>query len=382
MKCATCGLGEEVSGIFFDSFDVCNYCHQIEKLRKTYGTGNRKGQELWKGIVEKAKKVGSDSRFDCVVGVSGGTDSSYLLWLAVKEGLRPLAVHYDNTWNTAAASSNIRSVTESLGVPLVTIVADNRQIDSIKTALLRSGVREWDMDTDLALVQVMRSVAAKYRIRYILEGHSFTAEGVSPVGDNYIDGRYLLDVHKRHGWGNLRKFPNLTLSQFLKWAVFYRQKFIRPLWYLDYDKLSAKKILSDETGWTDYGGHHLENRASAFLHMVYLPRKFSIDFRYLPISARVRAGEISTSEGIKLMMEPIGDVRELEEYVRVRLNMDEKEYQSAMGSQPRSSEEFRNYKRHFRILRPLFFVLLKLSRIPESFYFKYCKPIPVGRGKE
>ena len=381
MVCKRCVYSDAITGITFDSSGVCNFCHQIDDLTEKYGTGSARGEQYLDLIIASMKKSGKGRRYDCIVGVSGGTDSSYLLLWAVKLGLRPLAVHYDNTWNTAQAAMNIRRVTSALNVDLETYVVDNREVDDIKRAFLFAGVREFDADTDIAFVQVLRSTAARHRVRYILEGHSFTAEGISPIGDNYLYGAYVKSVHERFGSLKMKSLPNLTVWRFLKWTIFYRQKFIRPLWYIDYSKEKAKDVLSSETGWKDYGGHHLENRASAFAHKVYLPKKFGIDYRILTLAARVRSNSITREEGLRLLQLPISEDPALLTYVTDRLNLADEDLTHLFAQPPRSWREFNTYKRTFEMLRPLFYVLAKNNLVTWSFYTKYCFPLMSHRGQ-
>ena len=161
------------------------------------------------------------------MGVSGGTDSSYWLAKAVEWGLRPLAVHYDNTWNTSIATENIRKVTSKLEVDLYTHVVDNREADDIFLAFFRSGVPDLDCSTDIALAEVMYRGTAKAGVRYVLEGHSFATEGISPLGSCYMDGRYIADVHRRLGTIPIKTFPNMTLWKFLYWVAVKRVKKVR-----------------------------------------------------------------------------------------------------------------------------------------------------------
>lgn len=375
MICARCVYTDEMTGITFDQNGTCSFCLQIEVLASTYGTGTNKGERALDEIFGFVKKSGRGKRYDCVVGVSGGTDSSFILMLAVEKGLRPLAVHYDNTWNSAQAAMNIRRVTAALNVDLVTYVVDNNEVDDIKKSFLLAGVREFDADTDIAFVQTLRSVAAKYRIKYILEGHSFIAEGLSPIGDNYLDGAYVNSVHSHYGSIRMRTLPNMPFWTFLKWAILYRQKFIRPLWYLDYSKERAKEELSQKTGWVDYGGHHLENRASAFAHKIYLPQRFQIDYRNLTIAAQVRSGSITREEGLRRLSSKIEDDPWLLAYVLDRLDLDMEEFLRIMDQPTKTWRDFKTYKRRFEALRPLFYMLAKRNLIPWSFYVKYCFPL-------
>lgn len=343
-------------------------------MARDYGTGREAGLQTWGSIVRRMRAAGASRPYDCVIGVSGGTDSSYLVLLAKKWGLNPLAVHYDNTWNSAQAADNIRRITNGLGVDLFTYVVDNIEVDDIKLAFIRAGVREFDADTDIAFVQVLRSVAAKFRVKFILEGHSFVTEGLSPMTDNYLDGKYVRDVHSRFGTRKLKTFPNLTFWQFMKWIVFYRQEFVRPLWYLNYSKEEAKVALEKECGWVDYGGHHLENRASAFAHQIYLPQRFNIDYRILTLAARVRNGTMSRQEAQRLAQEEINPDPFLVRYACERMRISEPELKSLMREPTRTWRDFKTYKKIFELLRPMFFIFAKLGRVPMSFYLKYCVP--------
>jgi len=372
--CSRCIYDESLSGISFDESGVCNYCHQVDDLVRRFGTGHADGIAKLEEIIAEIKTSGRTRKYDCVVGVSGGTDSSYLLVKAVEWGLRPIAVHYDNTWNSAVATQNIAKITKSLGIDLFTYVVDNKEIDDIKRAFVLSGVAEFDTDTDLAFVQVIRTVAARYGVRYILEGHSFVEEGVSPVGNNYFDGAYIADIHSKFGRLSMKTYPLMTFFQYMKWIVVYRQKFIRPLWYLNYSKCAAKVELSEFHGWTNYGGHHLENRGSAFAHSIWIPQRYAIDYRILSLAARVRSGRLNREIALaEYKLGPTVDP-ELIHFVKKRLDLDDTQYSKAISAPRRSYKEFRTYKKRFERLRPLFYIFAKANLVPMSFYLKYCFP--------
>jgi hypothetical protein len=373
--CACCIYDEHTPNISFDEFGVCNYCRQVEKLIDEFGTGSAKGERLLEQIVAEMKCDGRDKKYDCIIGVSGGTDSSFLLIKAKEWGLRPLAVHYDNTWNSAIATMNIGRVTSSLNIDLFTHVVDNKEVDDIKKSFLLAGVAEFDADTDIAFVQVLRSTAARYGVKYILEGHSFVAEGLSPVGANYLDGAYVASIHDRFGKRKRKTFPNLTFFQFMKWALVYRQKFIRPFWYMAYSKEAARAELMAKTGWEYYGGHHLENRASMFAHTVWLPQRFKTDYRNLTLAADVRRGVMKHDVALELYEQPVVADQELITYVKKRLELSDQQYIEIMTGQIRTWRDFRTYKKRFEILRPMFYLLAKANLVPMSFYLKYCFPV-------
>lgn len=375
--CSRCIYDERVNGIYFDEVGVCNYCRQIESLAEEYGTGKADGEEKLRRIVEEVKSAGKGKKYDCVIGVSGGTDSSYMVYLAKQWGLRPIAVHYDNTWNSAIATENIRKVLSALDVDLYTHVVDNKEADDIFKAFFLSGVAEIEASTDLALAETMYRAAYKYGVKYVFEGHSFVTEGITPVGRNYFDGKYIKSIHNSYGKKPMRSYPLMTFSRFMYWSSIAKIKKIRPYWYMDYSKEDARKFLEKEYGWKYYGGHHLENRMTAFYHGIYMPQKYQSDLRNNTLSALARLGKITRAEAWKeYNTEPLVE-EELLAYFKKRLGLSDEEYEHIMQQPPRSWHEFPTYKKYFEFLRPLFAVLAKANLVPMSFYLKYCFPAKI-----
>lgn len=165
----------------------------------------------------------------------------------------------------------------------------------------------------------------------------------------------------------------MTFFQFMKWLIVYRQKFIRPLWYIYYDKDEASNELEKNTQWKQYGGHHLENRASSFAHQYWLPKKFSIHYRILKTAADVREGRISREKGISVLEQNIEFSQRELNYVLDRLGISEHEFKIHLDGINRNWTEFNTYKRRFEILRPVFFMMMYLNLVPKTFYQKYCK---------
>jgi N-acetyl sugar amidotransferase len=377
--CSRCIYDSKIPNIYFDEEGICNYCKQIEKLEMQFSTGKPEGEKLLQKIIETIKVRGKNKKYDCIIGVSGGTDSSFMLLKSKEWGLRPLAVHYDNTWNTSTATENIRKVTSKLKIDLFTYVIDNKEADDIFRAFLLAGVPEFDASTDMAFAQVLRMVAAKYGVKYILEGHSFKAEGISPQGNNYFDGKYIKDIHRKYGRIHMKTYPLMTFFQFMKWVLFYRQQFIRPLWYIDYSKSMARDRLVKEAGWEYYGGHHLENRATNFLHTIYNPQKFGIDNRNLSLAAEVRSGILDRDKALELYNSPLGTDPELVEYVKKRMGFSDEQFNNILHGPKRTFRDFKTYKKRFERLRPLFKILANSNLVPMSFYLKYCFPLSEDR---
>jgi tRNA(Ile)-lysidine synthase TilS/MesJ len=310
--------------------------------------------------------------------VSGGTDSSYMLYLTKKWGLRPLAVHYDNTWNGAIATENIRKVLTALDIDLYTHVIDNKESDDIFRSFFYADVAGLDAATDLALAEVMYRAAWEYKVKYVLEGHSFIAEGITPMGSNYFDGKFIQSIHKIFGKLPIKTYPLMTLTRFLFWTVFAKIQKIRPFWYIDYSKEEARAFLEKKYDWKYYGGHHLENRITSYAHSIYLPQKFNMDLRNNTLAALVRNGKMNREEALTEYRKPPLVEKDLVEYFKKRLDLSDEEYESIMKRKPKSWYEYPTYKKRFELLRPLFKVLAKANLVPMSFYLKYCFPM----GKE
>ena len=379
--CSKCIYDERVPYITFDENGICKYCHQLENLKKEYKTATKEGEENFLRIIEQIKKDGKGKQYDCIIGVSGGTDSSYMLYLTKIWGLRPLAVHYDNTWNSAIATENIRKVLTALDIDLYTHVTDNKEADDIFRSFFYADVAEIEASTDLALAEVMYRAAWKYKVKYVLEGHSFMEEGITPVGRNYFDGKYIKSIHKIFGRLAMKSYPLMTISRFLFWTVFAKIQKIRPFWYIDYNKNDAKKFLEKEYDWKYYGGHHLENRMTAFFHSVYLPQKFNTDMRNNTLSAMVRNGKMSREDAWQEYNQPPHIEKDLVEYFKKRLELSDEEYEKIMARKPKSWQEYPTYKKTFELLRPLFKILAKANLVPMSFYLKYCFPMPKDEKK-
>lgn len=376
--CTRCIYDDRVSAISFDESGMCNYCSQVDGLVEDYNTGGPQGLEEFERLIDEIKVAGKNKKYDCVIGVSGGTDSSLMVHQAVTEwGLRPLAVHYDNTWNSAIATQNIARILQPLDVDLYTHVVNNAEVDDIFRAFFRASVAEMDASTDLALAEVMYRAAWKYKVSYVLEGHSFVTEGITPVGRNYFDGKYIASIHSQYGTRSIPSYPLMNFKRLMFWTIGARIKKIRPYWYLDHNKEDARTLLERDYDWQYYGGHHLENRMSAFYHSVYIPQKFNTDFRNNTLSSLVRNGKMDRAEAWAEYNEPPHIEQELVTYFQKRLGLSENEYASIMAKPTKFWYEFRTYKRRFERMRPVFKILADANLVPRSFYLKYCFPTKV-----
>ena len=370
-RCSRCVYDENTPAITFDKDGVCNYCRIHDQLCEDNPNDERSAVWL-EEVADRIRKAGRNRKFDVVVGVSGGCDSSFLIEMAVKLGLRPLAAHYDNTWDSTIAVENIHCVLKKLDVELFTYVVDNEEYDDIYRAFLQAGTPDLECPTDIGLATTLYLACEKYKIPYMFEGHSFRTEGLNPLGWLYMDAKYIHSVHKQYGTMPMKTFPNLWFWKQMKWMVAKRIKKIRPLWHIDYVKSDVKKHLVDEYGWQWYGGHHLENRITEFYHTYFLPRRFGMDQRSNGFGAQVRSGHMDRDDAIEQLSCAPDVNMELVEMVRKRLGYSEQQFNRILDETPhRTYRDFKTYKRRFERLRPLFYMLAKADLIPMSFYIKY-----------
>ena len=372
MICSRCIFDDHIPYITFDSQGICNYCRQCEQLDEEYPTGEQ-GMKVIRDLAERIKHDGRRKKYDCVIGVSGGCDSSYLLHMAKELGLRPLAAHFDNTWNSKIAVENIHNVLKNLDLDLYTHVVDNHEFNAIFKSFLQASVPDIDTASDIGLATTHYLAAAKYGIKYIFEGHSFRTEGISPHGWFYMDAKYIQTVYKQFGTGKFDTFPNLWMFPWLKWLIVNKIVKIRPLYYLDYNKEKTKQMLADNYGWKWYGGHHMENRTAYFTNNYYLPRKFDIDLRYCEFSALIRSHQMTREHALEEIRNPKPFDEGILEEVRTRLGFTEEEFDNVMNLPKKTYRDYKTYKQRFERMRPFFWLMYRMNLVPKSFYLKYTR---------
>jgi N-acetyl sugar amidotransferase len=368
--CTRCLYDETTPAITFDDDGVCNYCRLHDQLDRAHPTGPE-GRRRLEAMASEIRAAGRGKPYDVAIGVSGGCDSSYLLYLAKDLGLRPLAVHYDNTWDSRVAVENIDRMLKALNVELFTIVVDNEEYDEIYRSFLLAGVPDIDAATDIGLAATLYIAAERFGIRYTFEGHSFRTEGVSPIDWCYMDGKYIESVVRQYSGRRLKTFPNLTLGRFLRWMILRRIKRIRPLYHVDYHKEQTKRFLAENFGWQWYGGHHLENRFAAFSHSYFFPLRYGVDQRRNGYAALVRSGQMSRAEGLQQLCLPPYLEDEILTLIKKRLRFSDEEFERIMTRPKRTYRDFKTYKPTFERLRPLFWLMAELELVPRSFYVKY-----------
>lgn len=315
---------------FYDG-GFCSYCHLHEELDRQYPNKGEKGRSSFQNLIETIRSSGKGKPFDYVIGVSGGCDSTYLLHTLVKEGLRPLAVHFDNTWNSPIATQNIHKAVSKRGIKLSTYVVNSREYDDIYRAFMLSGVPDIEAPTDIGFISALYMAAERTGIKFVVEGHSFRTEGVSPLGYHYMDGKYIKTLHEKIGRYPQKTFPNMTLWRFLRWSGLRNFKRVRPLYYMDNNKDEAKKFLAKTYDWEWYGGHHLENRFTAFYHSYFMPTRFGVDNRVNGYAGHVRSGFMNRDEALEALTEAPYIEDDILQLVKKRLDFSDEKFEAVMN---------------------------------------------------
>jgi N-acetyl sugar amidotransferase len=369
--CARCIMDDSVVGIEFDKDGVCNFCHMHNELDSKYPLNENTEKELHQ-IIDRIKRDGRNKTYDCIVGISGGKDSSYTLVKVAELGLRPLVVHFDNGWNSETAVQNIRNICSKLNLPLHTHVADWEEFKDLQRAFLFASVPEGEVPTDYVILSVLTKMAAKEKIKYVIPGSSFRTEGTTPLSWTYQDPRYVNSIHRIFGKKKLKSFPVMSTLEFLYYSFVKNIKQFRLLYYIDYNEDQGVKYLEDNYNWNNYGGKHFESTYTKFYQSYLLTRKFDIDKRKLHYSAKIRSGQMERHEAIdKIKTDPFIGGEELILYTLKKLEISEEEFKSIMSEKPKS---FLNYPSLFNLIlflrRPII-LMNKLGFIPDVIIKKY-----------
>ena len=289
--------------ITFDESGVCNHVTHYDATMGPFVAAALAGERAGElaEIIARVKDAGRGKPYDCVIGISGGVDSTYLIMRAVEFGLRPLAVHFDSGWNSELAVDNIHNIVEKLGVDLVTDVVDWREMRDLQLAYVKARVMDWDMPTDHAFAAVAYREAARYGIRYILSGHNFATESVLPRawGFNAADAVHLKAIHRRFGQIRLKTYPAMGI-----WKRYVWFGYVRPIWtvhllnYMPYIKEEAKREITENLGWRDYGGKHYESVFTRYFQGSYLPRRYGWDKRKAHLTSLILSNQMTREEAL------------------------------------------------------------------------------------
>jgi len=347
--CSSTVLDSDIQGISFDENGVSNFAQKASWRLENESFWNSDPTAL-ENLAEKIRSHGRKSEYDCLIGLSGGVDSSYVAHLVVKLGLKPLALHVDNGWNTEIAVSNIEQLVEKLGLDLITVVLPWREVKDLQRAYIKAGVMDLECVADHAIGACTYRLADEYNIKYIVNGGNVANEALLPIhwGFDKRDDLNLKDIHGKNGSIKLRDFPTQTLFQLGRRLFFNGLKTVPILNYTPFSKKNATDLLQSQYGWKSYGRKHGENRFTRFYQEIYLPEKFNIDKRKAHLSNQILNGELSRNEAFKMLEDNIINIdeRRIElKYVAKKLGFSFEELEAMLVQAGVPHTKYKHYKR-------------------------------------
>jgi N-acetyl sugar amidotransferase len=346
--CKRCIMDTSDPDIRFDAAGICHHCHAYDEQVHTRVVSGGEAQRARDELASQIRKAGTDKPYDCIIGVSGGVDSTYVAYAAKKIlGLRPLAVHLDNGWDSELAVKNIQQVLDKLGIELFTEVLDWDEFRDLQLAFLRASTPDSEIPTDHAIVSVLYQQARRHGVKYILSGCNVRTESHLPPAwsRGHSDWRYIQAIQKQFGTRPLKTFPHRNMFN-LVWDA-RTVRWVDILNYLDYRKVDALKLLQEELGWQYYGGKHYESIYTRFYQGYILPTKFGFDKRKMHLSSLICSGEITRDEALaELQKPPYPDELQAadKEYVAKKLGITDEEFERIMCAPPKHFEDYPSYE--------------------------------------
>lgn len=298
--CNRCVMDTTDPNISFDKNGNCNHCNSYLKQDIKY---NPEKENQLKNVIEEIKKAGQNKKYDCIIGVSGGVDSTYVAYEVKKRGLRPLAVHLDNGWDSELAVSNIQKTLQKLDIDLYTYVIDWNEFKNLQISFLKASIPGMEVPTDHAIISILNKVAVKNGVRYIINGSNASTEHIMASrwseGEAQRDWLLIKNIHKQFGNVKLKTFPKTTIFDNFKYKLINRLSVINILNYVEYSKKDAMKLIQNDLGWVYYGGKHYESIYTRFTQAYIQPKKFNIDKRKAHHSNLICGGDLTRLEALE-----------------------------------------------------------------------------------
>lgn len=355
--CSNCVMDTTDSKIVFDEDGVCDHCNTFYKEVEPNWHPDATGRKMLEEQVDKIKKAGKGKDFDCIIGMSGGVDSSYLLYLAVEElGLRPLVFHVDAGWNSQQAVNNIEVMIDKLNLDLYTEVINWEEMKDLQLAFFKSGVPHVDTPQDHSFFATMYKFASKYKVNYILTGANYSTECIrNPMEWMYFqsDSRQIRDIHSQYGQRPLKDFPLTNILWHKVYLPYVKKvKLITPLNYMPYIKEDAVELLTSKFGWQKYPQKHFESRFTKFYEGYWLYEKFGFDTRKVQYSSLILTGQMTREDALKALEKPPYDPESIQqdfEYVATKLGITSEELRAYFNAPNKTFRDYKNQQSIYEI---------------------------------
>ncbi|MGI8583979.1 MAG: N-acetyl sugar amidotransferase [Chitinophagaceae bacterium] len=335
--------------ITFDENGISNYYYEYKEAEKADVFTGDKGRKKLESLTATIKAAGKGKPYDCLIGLSGGVDSTYVSWLVKNLGLRPLAVHLDNGWNSELAVMNVENIITKLGFDLYTLVVNWEEFKDIQLSYLKASVVDIEVVSDHAIFATMYKLAKEKRIGYIISGTNVVTEQIMPPSWLYkkMDFTNLKDIHGKYGNVKLKTYPTFNFKKYVYYSAILKLSPISILNYVPYNKKEIKELIKKELDWRDYGGKHYESTFTKFYQAYILPQKFKIDKRKAHLSTLICSHQISKEEALKELQQPLyspSELKEDTEYVIKKFGLTEKKFEEIMKLPIRKHEDFKTDK--------------------------------------
>lgn len=368
--CSRCVMDTSDPLIKFDEKEVCNHCHRFDSFVVPQWQNCTK--EKLDSKIQQIKRECKDKDYDCIIGLSGGVDSSYVLhYMKVNYDLRILAVHIDAGWNTQTANENIKKLVNKLQIPLHTITIDWEEMRDLQVAFLKSGVANCDTPQDHAFFASLYGYAVENNIRYVLSGFNLATESIFPTSwvHSSIDSIQLKDIHRKFGTIPLKDYPIVGFFKYWFYYPFVKKfRVISPLNYISYSKKEAIRILNEVYGWQNYGEKHEESLWTKFFQSYFLIKKFGYDVRKPYYSSLILSGEMTREEALKALtnMPSERSLQQTLEIVLEKLKLTPQQWQSIMESPKKDYTEYANNHKLYLLKQKYFDVYFPFSYFWEA----------------
>jgi N-acetyl sugar amidotransferase len=349
--CTRCVMDTTDPEITFDENGVCNHCHTYDRLVREHIVDGEQGRKRLELLVNDIKRDGWGKKYDCVIGVSGGVDSTYVAYLVKKLGLRPLAVHVDNGWDSELAVKNIEETLKRLDIDLYTEVLDWEEFRDLQVSFLKASTPDSEIPSDHAINATLNAMAEKIGVKYNIIGTNVRTETHLPHSwsQGHSDWKYIRGLQSRFGARPLKSFPHFNLFTFYR--RMFTQKRIEILNYVDYSKKEALRVLQEELGWRYYGGKHYESIYTRFYQGYILPEKFGFDKRRSHLSSLICSGEVSREQALEELSLPTYSLsmqEEDREYVVKKLGLTDEEFAVILNAPKKSYWDYPSYGQFMR----------------------------------
>lgn len=367
IRCTRCVMDTTDPTITFDSEGVCSHCHGFDNVTSKEWFPNADGEKRLAKTVEQIKIDGKGDDYDCIIGLSGGVDSSYLALKVAQWGLRPLVVHVDAGWNSELAISNIEKIVKKYNFDLHTHVVDWEIMQDLQVAYLKSGLSNLDVPQDHVFFSSLYHFATKNGIKYILSGGNIATEGIFPVawhGGSAMDAINLKSVHKKFGKKPLRNYNTISFLQYYLWYPFFKKmRTVRPLNFMPYSKEEAIAELKQQISWRAYGRKHGESLFTKVFQNDFLPRKFGYDKRLPHLSSLIMSNQMTREKALAELKMPLYDSLEQNEdldYFCKKLQITRGQYEEFINGPSTEYSSFPNWVKYHKILK---YVQVRLEKL-------------------